>query len=223
MRRKLKKFRYFVDEDKMTVEDVITAYESWRGHIKRQSSYWALLNMDEYFVNLFREELSMRDKPIITSLRYRKTNDGWQYYRKNYNMKAMEGDKMEYIVHHRLKGMTICGEVNLPYGTKLYSSGKFIYGSSGTICAIDSEQGHKYIARNDDNMGLRRGELTYLIAYKPMGKGTRFSPAQTSTLTQKYPRFLRDDCEFILFNNKFFAAPIEDLEQMAKDLGLEGV
>lgn len=130
---------------------------------------------------------------------------------------------MEYIVHHRLKGMTICGEVNLPYGTILQSNGKFVYGDRGTICAIDSEQGHKHLARNDDGMGLRRGELTYKIAYQPKGKGTRFSPAQRSVLTEKYPRFLRDDCDFIIFNNRFFAAPIEDLEQLAKDLGLEGI
>ena len=128
---------------------------------------------------------------------------------------------MEYIVHHRLKGISICGEVNLPYGTKLYSSGKFIYGSSGTICAIDSEQGHKYIARNDDGMGLRRGELTYAIAYKPMGKGSRFSPSQISTIVSKYARYIREDCEYLIFNSKFFAASIDDLEYMAKDLGLE--
>lgn len=130
---------------------------------------------------------------------------------------------MEYILHRRLKGITICGNVNLPYGTVCCSHNKFIVSDKGTICAIDSEQGHKYFARNDDGMGLKRGALTYLIAYKPMGKGQRFSPSQISVLTEKYPRYLRDDCDFILFNNRFFAAPVEDLEQLAKDLGLEGI
>lgn len=130
---------------------------------------------------------------------------------------------MNYIIHHRLKGMAICGEVNLPYGTLLSSSGDFIQSPAGTICAATSEQAHKHIARNDDGMGLRRGELTYMIAYKPMGKGSRFNESQISTLVNKYQRFLRPDCDYILFNDKFFNAPIEDLEQMAKDLGLEGV
>ena len=127
---------------------------------------------------------------------------------------------MEYIIHHRLKGMAICGEINLPYGTKLQSNGDFIYCDKGPVCAINSEQSHKHLARNDDGMGLQRGELTYKIAYQPMGKGTRFSPAQRSCLTEKYPRFLRDDCDYIIFNNRFFAASIEDLEAMAKDLRL---
>ena len=43
---------------------------------------------------------------------------------------------MDYIVHHRLKGMTICGEVNLPYGTKLQSNGKFVYGDRGTSARL---------------------------------------------------------------------------------------
>lgn len=129
---------------------------------------------------------------------------------------------MEYILHRRLKGITICGNLNLPYGTICHQNGDFIYCDKGTICAINSEQGHKYFARNDDGAGLKRGALTYLIAYKPMGKGQRFSPAQINTLTVKYPRFLRDDCDFILFNNRFFAAPVQELEQIAKDLRLEG-
>ena len=130
---------------------------------------------------------------------------------------------MEYIVHHRLKGISICGAVNLPYGTQLQSRGKFLLCDKGTVCAIDSEQGHKYIARNDDGMGLRRGKLTYQISYSQIGKGQRFSPAQISILTTKYSRFLRDDCDFILFNNRFYAAEIDDLEQIAKDLGLGGI
>lgn len=128
---------------------------------------------------------------------------------------------MEYVLHRRLKGMAICGKVNLPYGTICHSNGNFIISNEGIICAITSEQSHKYFACNDDGMGLRRGALTYSIAYKPMGKGSRFSPSQISVLTEKYSRYLRDDCDFVLFNNRFFSAPINDLEQMIRDLGLE--
>lgn len=133
---------------------------------------------------------------------------------------------MEYIIHHRLKDSTISGQVNLPYGTKLYSNGgRFITGFSGTICVIGSEQYNQHIAPNDDNNGLERGAITYAIAYKNTptyhSKGQRFTDEQINTLLSKYQRFLVPDVDAILFNTKFFNAPIEDLRTMAKDLNIK--
>lgn len=58
MRRKLKKFRRWMDEGRMTFEDVNTSYQSWRGHLKKCNSYRTLKRMDKLFQSLFQEELS---------------------------------------------------------------------------------------------------------------------------------------------------------------------
>lgn len=53
MRRKLYKFRRWVDEGTFTLEDVRTAYNSWRGHMRRGDSYKAVCRIDNYFKYLF--------------------------------------------------------------------------------------------------------------------------------------------------------------------------
>lgn len=58
MRRKLKIFRRWVDEDRMTFFDVNTSYQSWRGHLKKSDSHNTLKQMDKLFKSLFKEELS---------------------------------------------------------------------------------------------------------------------------------------------------------------------
>lgn len=58
MRRKLKKFRRWIDEGRMTFDDVNTSYQSWRGHLKKCNSYRTLKRMDKLFKKLFKEELS---------------------------------------------------------------------------------------------------------------------------------------------------------------------
>lgn len=58
MRRKLKKFREWVDRGKMAMEDVATSYQSWRGYAKRFDAYRTLKSMDALYSELFiqREE-----------------------------------------------------------------------------------------------------------------------------------------------------------------------
>ena len=58
MRRKLKKFREWVDRGKMAIEDVATSYQSWRGYAKRFDAYRTLKSMDALYSELFiqREE-----------------------------------------------------------------------------------------------------------------------------------------------------------------------
>lgn len=53
MKRKLFKFRKWVEEDRFTLEDVRTAYESFRGHMRRGDSWKALRRIDNYFKRLF--------------------------------------------------------------------------------------------------------------------------------------------------------------------------
>jgi hypothetical protein len=53
MKRKLFKFRKWVELGKFTLEDVRTAYESWRGYMRRGNSYKAISRTDAFFKRLF--------------------------------------------------------------------------------------------------------------------------------------------------------------------------
>lgn len=53
MRRKLRIFRRWVDEGRMTVADANNSYQSWRGHARRCNTRRALKKMDDYFKELF--------------------------------------------------------------------------------------------------------------------------------------------------------------------------
>lgn len=57
MRRKLRVFRRWVSEQRMTYQDVENAVASWRGGMIRSRAYWAVFNMTRYFKYLFREEI----------------------------------------------------------------------------------------------------------------------------------------------------------------------
>lgn len=53
-RRKLKKFRAFMDAGEMTLEQVCQSYMSWRGHIKKgRNSGGSIRSMDALFAKLF--------------------------------------------------------------------------------------------------------------------------------------------------------------------------
>lgn len=52
-RRKLKKFRRFMDKGQMTIGQVCQSYMSWRGYISRKNAGRTIRNMDSLFTALF--------------------------------------------------------------------------------------------------------------------------------------------------------------------------
>lgn len=129
---------------------------------------------------------------------------------------------MEYIIHRKFKGKAAGGDsVNLAVGTTYQTIGNWIADENRAICSTHSETAHKHFARNDDGQGLKRGELTYKIAYAPRdsGDGFRFSEKQRDLLTTKWSRFLRPEHGFIIFNDDFFNAEILELMQLNYELG----
>ncbi len=52
-RRKLKSFRRFIDEGKMTVEEVGSSYMSWRGYMGFKHAHRTVHSMDKLFYSLF--------------------------------------------------------------------------------------------------------------------------------------------------------------------------
>ena len=135
---------------------------------------------------------------------------------------------MEYICHHRFKGITAgAGEMNIPFGSKFQTIGKFIATPDAKgICYITSDAAYRHFARNDDNEGLKRGALTYAIAYAKRekkhkdGHVFRLSEGEIEMLMRDYPHFLKDT-ETILFNHDFFNAEINELQELAAALGIK--
>lgn len=53
MRRKLKKYKKFVQNGRMSIDDVYTSFVSWRGHAKRCNSYKTIQSMSALYDELF--------------------------------------------------------------------------------------------------------------------------------------------------------------------------
>ena len=134
---------------------------------------------------------------------------------------------MQYITHHRFKSKALCGkELTLPYGTTLKcEDGKLIKTEEGkAICFNTSYSADQHFSRNEDGNGLRRGALTYAIAFAPRkvkNSGFRFSEEEQKLLCEKWDMFLKPNLDVILFNNAFFHADILTLGEIAKDLNIK--
>ena len=70
---------------------------------------------------------------------------------------------MRYVLFKRFRGMGLCGNVNLPYGTVCESEGEIITKDGNALVLATSENAHQYFARDDDGCGLERGRLTQAI------------------------------------------------------------
>lgn len=132
---------------------------------------------------------------------------------------------MKYITHRRFKGLAICGMVlNLPYGTKLICENGILKTKQGeAVCMNTSENAKLYFAINDDGKGLERGKYTHAIAYSRKGmnsKGFRFTEKQRSIIVRHYQRFIEEH-DYIIFNDRFFKASVDELKAMAKELGIK--
>ena len=68
-----------------------------------------------------------------------------------------------YIVRRRARFLSICGPVNLPYGTEVSSDGAFLTVNGEKLCSITSQNAYDFFSRNDDGNGLERGKLVHDI------------------------------------------------------------
>jgi hypothetical protein len=136
---------------------------------------------------------------------------------------------MQYITHHRMKGIVATGErMNIPYGSTFETVGDFIATADAkAICYTTSELAYEFFARNDDGRGLERGQLTHAIAYKPRerysaeGRRQRFTDQEIEILETRWGKFLRSDTDVIRFNHDFFNAEVDELAVMAGSLNIK--
>lgn len=113
--------------------------------------------------------------------------------------------------------------LRLPIGTKLVERNNILfYKNSQAICWVDSPNGHKYFAINNDGNGLIRGLLTQSII-----KEISDTPWKIRLLNQhekELQKYKRNTLiSFWDWNNDFYKAPIKDLEKISKILNIKGV
>ena len=111
----------------------------------------------------------------------------------------------------------MCGEVNIPYGTKLDEINNVISYCGNPICYTTSQNAYDYFARNDDGKGLERGKLTEeiinLLNNRKDGKyQDRWDRIWGDLSLLKYKRPEHDD--YWLWNYDFFNASIEELNRI---------
>lgn len=70
---------------------------------------------------------------------------------------------------------------------------------------------------------MERGALTYVIAYgsRNTDSGYRFTEKEIELLQQDWARFLRKNVPVILFNEDFFSAPVDELQELADVLKIK--
>lgn len=124
---------------------------------------------------------------------------------------------MNYIVHTRFKGKTLCGDVNLPAMTECTLEESTICYEGYPLCYVKSDNAHKHFARNDDGQGMTRGKLIRAIqnrlAKRDSEYQARWDKVWADPLCQQYRRPEHQD--HFLWSHLFFEAPIHDLQHIA--------
>lgn len=133
---------------------------------------------------------------------------------------------MQYITHTKFKGTSLDGKgVLISRGKKLERKDNILYFENHPICIYRSECAKMHFSKDDDKHGLERGDITHKIAYSDSrvevnGRVQRFSDKQAEILSSdKWSKFLRNDCDVILFSDEFFDADIEELKELQSELG----
>lgn len=138
----------------------------------------------------------------------------------------------KYVVVQRFKQQrnSICGDVNLPYGTECqtisHGSERAIVCDAGILCYVSSQNAFDYFAQNDDEMGIERGNLVHKIVshlrklnQKPKQKDAVWEKIWNDSICSKYKR--PEYVDTWLWNYDFYNADLHDLRHIAKLVGVK--
>lgn len=119
----------------------------------------------------------------------------------------------KYVTRKRLKGLAICGEVNIPYGTECEAKEKYIFYNNKVICRRTSQTAIDYFSINDDGNGLARGKLVEMIL-KELHQGSdkhdeKWMAVQKDPIAETLRR--QDHQDFWVWSTKFYEASMDDL------------
>lgn len=122
---------------------------------------------------------------------------------------------MNYVAIKRYKGMSLCGPVNVPAKTSvvLMDDG-ILYLHDKKLHYASSDRGREFFARDDDGRGLERGRLCsriqQLCSKHPDPKDPWCAKLTKTPAMQVYR--VQKDTPRWLWNQRFFDAPIEELQ-----------
>ena len=125
---------------------------------------------------------------------------------------------MEYIAHKPFCRKALGGEVNIKRGETLHEKNGFLFWGNILVCLSTCQAAKEHFAINEDGNGLRRGDLTYEIAFRKPLSELQKSILVTDLSLRKY---LVDDARVILFNDVFFHASMIELWSIARKLGIK--
>lgn len=123
---------------------------------------------------------------------------------------------MKYITSKRLKGKCLIGEINIPALTPIEERDNVLFYGENPICLATSRQAHEHFARNDDDCGMRRGELVQKIEKIMRNSSDAF---QKAIRDKKCKSYKKDKDQLIWFwSHDFYIANIEDLEYILQTI-----
>ena len=125
---------------------------------------------------------------------------------------------MEYICHRPFCRIALGGEVNIKRGDTLHEKNGLLFWGNILVCLSTCQAAKEHFAINEDGNGLRRGDLTYEIAFRKPLSELQKSILVTDLSLRKY---LIDDARVILFNDVFFHASMLELWSIARKLGIK--
>ena len=125
---------------------------------------------------------------------------------------------MEYIAHRPFQRKALGGEVNIRRGDTLHEQDGLLFWGNILVCLSTCQAAKEHFAINEDGNGLRRGDLTYEIAFRKPLSELQKSILVTDLSLRKY---LVDDDRVILFNDVFFHASMLELWSIARKLGIK--
>ncbi len=122
----------------------------------------------------------------------------------------------QYITRKRFKGLAICGEVNLPYGTPCEGKDTYIYYNGKPLCRRTSQTAIDYFSIDDDGHGLERGKLVETIMDE-LRQGSnkhdeKWEAVQQDPIAETLRR--QDHQDFWLWSYKFYEASMDDLNHI---------
>lgn len=127
---------------------------------------------------------------------------------------------MQYIVTKRFKTIVESGPINLSYGTQCECRNGRIYYGNRFIVRERSRLAHTNFARNDDGMGVERGELTRKIEVATArASAETMHRIEKSELCQSYRK--QEHLDVWLWSHKFFTASLPTLISIAKIVGVK--
>lgn len=122
-----------------------------------------------------------------------------------------------YIVRRRARFLSICGPVNLPYGTEAFSYGAFLTVNGEKLCSITSQNAYDFFSRNDDGNGLERGKLVHDIMCTLERRDAKHQARWDALWADEVANRLRrkDSQDFWIWSFDFYNADIPDLKHIA--------